>query len=69
MSVLQGESLLNDAVALLAFGIAVSAASSPGMAVTPLLPGLLVAVPGGALLGLFIGKLGTKIIRKVAGTL
>src|ERR1700738_400979 len=40
MAVLQGESLLNDAVALLAFGLAVSAALSPGDAWNALLPRL-----------------------------
>src|SRR5271156_6814971 len=49
MAILQGESLLNDAVALLAFGIAVSVALTPGAALAPLVPKLLIAVPGGAL--------------------
>ena len=43
MSVLQGESLLNDAVALLAFGLAVSAATSLGSAWELLVPRLLIA--------------------------
>ena len=51
MAVLQGESLLNDAVALLAFGIAVSAAMAPGESLAPILPRLLIAVPGGVVLG------------------
>src|SRR5258707_12634555 len=69
MAVLQGESLLNDAVALLAFGLAVSAAVSPGNAWSTLLPRLLVAVPGGALLGVASGALAIRVGRKVAGTL
>jgi CPA1 family monovalent cation:H+ antiporter len=69
MSVLQGESLLNDAVALLAFGLAVTAAGSPSDPWAPLLPRLLVAVPGGALLGIGIGMLGMRIFPKVAETL
>jgi NhaP-type Na+/H+ or K+/H+ antiporter len=69
MSVLQGESLLNDAVALLAFGLAVSAATSPGSAWELLVPRLLIAVPGGALLGFLVGILGTRIVRTLAGTL
>src|SRR5271163_2984551 len=44
MAVLQGEGLLNDAVALLAFGIAVRAAASPGDPWGPMVPRLLVAV-------------------------
>jgi len=55
--VLQGESLLNDAVALLVFGAAVGAAASPVEGWTRSLPLLLVAVPGGALLGALVGRL------------
>jgi Na+/H+ antiporter len=69
LAVLQGESLLNDAVALLAFGFAVSVAMSPGNASSALLPRLLIAVPGGALLGVAAGALGIHLIHKVAGTL
>ena len=46
MAILQGESLLNDAVALLLFGIAVSVAILPGTAIDLAAPRLLVAVPG-----------------------
>ena len=69
LAVLQGESLLNDAVALLVFGFAVSAAVSPGNESSALLPRLLIAVPGGALLGVATGALGIHVIHKVAGTL
>jgi Na+/H+ antiporter len=69
MAVLQGESLLNDAVALLVFGIAVSAATVPGASLAPLVPPLLIAVPGGILVGLIVGVLGTRLMKKVAGTL
>jgi Na+/H+ antiporter len=69
MAVLQGESLLNDAVALLAFGLAVSAAVSPGSAWNTLLPRLGLAVPGGALLGVVSGALIIRVAHKVAGTL
>ena len=69
MSVLQGESLLNDAVALLVFGLALSAASSPGNPSAALLPRLLIAVPGGVLFGIAVGLLGMKVLRKVAETL
>lgn len=68
MSVLQGESLLNDAVALLVFGIAVSVAITPEQALTPLLPKLLIAVPGGAVLGVLIGKFSSRVLRRTAGT-
>jgi Na+/H+ antiporter len=69
MAVLQGESLLNDAVALLAFGLAVSTAMSPGVAWDALLPRFLLAVPGGALLGAVLGALSVRTFRKIAGTL
>jgi CPA1 family monovalent cation:H+ antiporter len=69
MVILQGESLLNDAVALLAFGIAVSVAMTPGVALAPMLPRLLVAVPGGALLGVVVGAFSTRLQRYIAGTL
>jgi NhaP-type Na+/H+ or K+/H+ antiporter len=69
MAVLQGESLLNDAVALLAFGLAVTAAGSAGGPWGALIPRLLVAVPGGALLGAGLGWLGSRLFPKLAGTL
>jgi NhaP-type Na+/H+ or K+/H+ antiporter len=69
LAVLQGESLLNDAVALLMFSLAVTAATSEGGASSALLPRLLIAVPGGAALGLMIGAAGTKIFPKLSGTL
>jgi NhaP-type Na+/H+ or K+/H+ antiporter len=68
MSILQGESLLNDAVALLIFGVAVSVAATPNEALAPLLPRLLIAVPGGAVLGVLIGKFGIRILKRSAGT-
>ena len=69
MAILQGESLLNDAVALLAFGIAVSAAMIPGASLAPLVPPLLIAVPGGILVGLIVGVLSMRLMQSVAGTL
>jgi CPA1 family monovalent cation:H+ antiporter len=69
MAVLQGESLLNDAVALLAFGLAVTAATTPGGAWEALVPRLLIAVPGGAVLGIVVSLLARRVIRAVAGTL
>jgi Na+/H+ antiporter len=69
MVILQGESLLNDAVALLVFGIAVSAAMAPDVALAPTLPRMLIAVPGGVLLGLLVGALATRLQTHIAGTL
>jgi Na+/H+ antiporter len=69
MAVLQGESLLNDAVALLVFGVAVSAATLPGASLARLVPPLLIAVPGGILVGVIMGVLGTRLVQRVGGTL
>jgi Na+/H+ antiporter len=69
MAVLQGESLLNDAVALLAFGFAVTAAVSSNGAWHALAPRLLIAVPGGAALGGLAAMLAMRLSPKVAGTL
>jgi Na+/H+ antiporter len=69
LAVLQGESLLNDAVALLLFGLAVTAAVAPDGAWRSLAPRLLIAVPGGAVLGVLSAQLGMRIFPKVAGTL
>ena len=69
LAVLQGESLLNDAVALLVFGIAVTAAVAPDGAWHSLAPRLLVAVPGGAVLGVLTAQLGMRVFTRVAGTL
>jgi Na+/H+ antiporter len=69
VAVLQGESLLNDAVALLVFGLAVTAAVTPGGAWQSVAPRLLIAVPGGAALGVLSAQLAMRIFPKVAGTL
>jgi Na+/H+ antiporter len=69
LAVLQGESLLNDAVALLLFGLAVTAAVAPDGAWHSLAPRLLIAVPGGAVLGLLSAQLAMRIFSKLAGTL
>jgi CPA1 family monovalent cation:H+ antiporter len=69
MGVLQGESLLNDAVALLLFGLAVSAADAPGDPWGHLVPRLLVAVPGGALFGALCGLAAMRIMPRLAETL
>jgi CPA1 family monovalent cation:H+ antiporter len=69
MAVLQGESLLNDAVALLAFGLALTAALATGKEWHSLAPRLLIAVPGAAALGIASALLGMRIFSKVEGTL
>jgi Na+/H+ antiporter len=68
VSVLKGESLLNDGVALLIFAAAVSAATSD-KPTTHLIPELALAVPGGLLLGVICGGVLTWMVRWMSGTL
>jgi NhaP-type Na+/H+ or K+/H+ antiporter len=69
LAILSGESLLNDAIALLLFGAASSAAMSPGASWSGTLPTLLIAVPGGAVFGYVMARLYIHIPPLVAGTL
>jgi Na+/H+ antiporter len=69
LSILQSEGLLNDAVALLIFGAAVSAATGSQYPLATSVPRLLVAVPGGVLVGLLLAKLYLLLRPLVAGTL
>ena len=69
MGILQGESLLNDAVALLIFGIAVSAAAAPGDPWGHVVPRLAVAVPAGALFGIAVGMFTRFIFSRLGETL
>jgi monovalent cation:H+ antiporter, CPA1 family len=57
MAILQGESLLNDATALLIFTAAVAIATLQETSVVDMIPSLLVAAPGGVALGLIFAKL------------
>ena len=54
--ILKGESLLNDAVALLIFSAAVAAATNPAF-FTGILAELTLAAPGGLILGYLLGRL------------
>lgn len=67
MTVLQGESLFNDAVALLVFAAAVGALHSEPSAAALLRLGL--AAPAGVLLGCVAGMLFVRLWRLWAGTL
>ena len=69
LTVLSGESLLNDAVALLIFGAATRAALTPDGSWTGDLPMLLIAVPGGAAAGVLMARLFVYLAPSVAGTL
>lgn len=68
VSILKGESILNDAVALLIFSATVGAVSAPG-GLSNHLPGLALAVPGGLAVGLLMGKLHVMLLPRLAGTL
>ena len=57
MAILQGESLLNDATALLIFTAAVAIATWQETSVVEMTPALLVAAPGGVVLGLAFARL------------
>lgn len=68
VSVLKGESLLNDGVALLIFAAAVNIVTS-GRPATHVIPELAFAVPGGILLGIAIGATLAWMMRWMYGTL
>lgn len=69
LSIINGESLLNDAVALLIFGAATMVAMQAHVDLAAQLPWLLAAVPGGALLGFVLGKGFVAVSPAVAGTM
>ena len=68
VDVLKGESLLNDATALLLFGAAISFQSQSKMDM-PLAFELGIAVPGAILLGIVLAKLLRRVTPYVTGTL
>ena len=68
VTVLKGESLLNDAVALLIFSAAVGVAADTQSA-SQLLPQLALAVPGGIVVGIVLGRISTAVLPHLSGTL
>ena len=68
MAVLQGESLLNDAVVLLIFGAAVSAEAMQAGTWVASVPLMLIAVPGAVVLGFVIGAISVRVASLLAGT-
>lgn len=67
-TVLRGESLFNDAAALLIFDAALAIQSAGGLD-TPVALHLTIAVPGGILLGIIAARLVRHLARFVSGTL
>jgi CPA1 family monovalent cation:H+ antiporter len=68
VAVLQSESMLNDAVALLVFGAAVGAVS-PDVHFGPLLGRLALAAPGGLVFGVVTARIYLVVSRPMTGTL
>jgi CPA1 family monovalent cation:H+ antiporter len=68
IAVLKGESLLNDAMALLLFGLALSMQKNGGVD-GGILVGLGIAAPGGLLLGILLAWLYARVARFVSNTL
>jgi CPA1 family monovalent cation:H+ antiporter len=68
VTVLRGESLLNDAVALLIFSVALRMVESGG-GMHEQLPALALAIPGGLLLGFGAGRIIVFAMPLLAGTL
>jgi len=67
-TVLKGESLLNDAVALFVFGLALHAGTMDADT-QHAIPQLALAIPGGLLLGVAMGRIAMFAISFLAGTL
>jgi len=68
VEVLKGESLLNDAVALLIFAAAVGAVSK-GFSFASAIPMYALAVPGGLVLGFVVARIYIVLAPNLAGTL
>lgn len=68
LAILQGESLLNDAVALLLFDGALRFAREPDATTTAMLGQFALAVPGAVLFGILAGALTLRLMALVAQT-
>jgi CPA1 family monovalent cation:H+ antiporter len=68
VTVLKGESLLNDAVALFLFSLALNAGTSD-VESHRAIPQLALAIPGGLLLGVAVGRAAAFVMPHLAGTL
>ena len=68
VTVLKGESLLNDAVALFVFSVALHLVAAPQDS-GHVLPQFALAIPGGLLLGVVAGRLAVLVMPYLVGTL
>jgi Na+/H+ antiporter len=64
VTIVEGESLLNDATSLVAYRAAVAAVTA-GFVLSDALAGFAVAAIGGALIGAVVGRLGAAILRRL----
>jgi CPA1 family monovalent cation:H+ antiporter len=65
LTILEGESLLNDATALLIFRLALGAVAAGGFSVAAVAPTFLLAVAGGVVVGLALGWVVVRLLGRV----
>jgi CPA1 family monovalent cation:H+ antiporter len=65
LTILEGESLLNDATALLLFRLAIGAVAANGFSVSAVAPNFLLAVVGSVVVGPLLGWLSIRLFRRV----
>ncbi|MFC5069723.1 cation:proton antiporter [Flaviflagellibacter deserti] len=69
LTILRGESLLNDASALLIFNAALAFAAATPESPVSLVPTLLISVPGGVIFGVLVARIYLRLAPFTAGTL
>lgn len=65
LTILEGESLLNDASALLIYRLAVGAVAAGGFSIAAVAPTFLIAVVGSLVVGPVLGWIGFRVIERV----
>jgi NhaP-type Na+/H+ or K+/H+ antiporter len=65
LTILEGESLLNDATALLIYRLAVGAVAANGFSIAGVAPAFLLAVAGSVVAGLALGWLSLRLMERV----
>jgi CPA1 family monovalent cation:H+ antiporter len=65
LTILEGESLLNDATALLIFRLAIGAAAAKSFSISAVAPNFLLAVVGSVVVGPLLGWLSIRLFRRV----